>query len=88
MRSLLPLLVLGLVAHTARADDTEEAVCGNDVLEGDEQCDDGNTRDHDGCDASCRPEPLWGCGNVILTEAVLCDDDGEACMYACQIDTY
>jgi hypothetical protein len=31
-------------------------VCGNDVVEADEECDDGNTIDGDGCDSSCRWE--------------------------------
>jgi cysteine-rich repeat protein len=30
--------------------------CGNDVLEGDEECEDGNDRPMDGCDPSCRYE--------------------------------
>jgi MYXO-CTERM domain-containing protein len=32
------------------------AECGNDVLEGDEECDDGNTDDGDGCAADCTDE--------------------------------
>jgi len=32
------------------------AVCGNGVLEGGEQCDDGNTANGDGCSASCQLE--------------------------------
>lgn len=32
-------------------------VCGDGTVEGDEQCDDGNTMDGDGCDASCMVEP-------------------------------
>jgi cysteine-rich repeat protein len=32
------------------------AVCGNGVLEGNEQCDDGNLFDLDGCDAKCNYE--------------------------------
>jgi cysteine-rich repeat protein len=31
-------------------------VCGNGVIEGAEQCDDGNKRDLDGCDSSCNYE--------------------------------
>lgn len=33
------------------------AACGNDVLDGDEQCDDGNAASGDGCSASCVLEP-------------------------------
>jgi cysteine-rich repeat protein len=32
------------------------SVCGNNVLEAGEQCDDGNTNDGDGCSAKCRNE--------------------------------
>ena len=34
------------------------AVCGNGIIEGTEQCDDGGTDDDDGCDASCNLEPI------------------------------
>jgi spore coat protein H len=30
--------------------------CGDDVVQGNEQCDDGNTADGDGCDGTCVPE--------------------------------
>jgi len=36
--------------------DPSEAVCGNRVVEGDEQCDDGNRQRLDGCDSDCRYE--------------------------------
>jgi fibro-slime domain-containing protein len=32
-------------------------VCGNNKLEGSEQCDDGNTRSYDGCSSTCQVEP-------------------------------
>lgn len=32
--------------------------CGNDVLEGTEECDDGNTVDGDGCTSTCTLEPI------------------------------
>jgi cysteine-rich repeat protein len=37
-------------------------VCGNGVLEGGEECDDGNTTVDDGCDATCRSEMIPGSG--------------------------
>ena len=37
---------------------TTGAVCGNGVLEAGEQCDDGNTTNLDGCDATCKFEEL------------------------------
>ena len=35
----------------------EQVICGDSVVGGDEQCDDGNTTPGDGCDASC----AWEC---------------------------
>ena len=63
-------------------------MCGNGQIEGTEECDDGNSRDHDGCDAACQTENLWGCGDLVLTPATECDDDGELCMPTCQVDSY
>lgn len=35
---------------------TVPAICGNGVVEGSEQCDDGNTKNGDGCSSSCQKE--------------------------------
>ncbi|GLC46629.1 hypothetical protein PLESTM_001898600 [Pleodorina starrii] len=35
--------------------------CGNAVVEGVEECDDGDRSDGDGCSSSCRVEPGWVC---------------------------
>ena len=43
---------------------------------------------NDGCDAVCQVEPLWGCGDTVLGNATVCDDDGEACMPACPVDSF
>jgi cysteine-rich repeat protein len=53
--------------------------CGNEQLEGSEECDDGNTEDGDGCGASCAIELV---GAVIITELMpnpeaTADADGE-----------
>ena len=37
---------------------TRPAVCGNGIIEGGEQCDDGGTESGDTCDATCQIEPL------------------------------
>lgn len=37
------------------------STCGNAIVEGLEQCDDGDLSDGDGCSASCRVEPGWQC---------------------------
>ena len=39
-----------------------EEKCGDGLrIEGTHECDDGNTEDSDGCDASCRTEPNFVC---------------------------
>jgi len=87
---LIPLLMVAAISRAAVAHDDGESepVCGNGHVEGDETCDDGNLRDHDGCDAQCHTEPLWGCGDLVLTPAEECDDDGVICMPTCQVDSY
>ena len=66
-------------------------VCGDDELEGEEECDDGNTVDGDGCDSSCvvEPDPVCGDGEVNGTDA--CDDGnttaGDGCSATCTIET-
>jgi cysteine-rich repeat protein len=55
---LLPALLLGstlLAPHLARA------ACGDGALDSGEECDDLNTSDGDGCDASCLVEDGWAC---------------------------
>src|SRR4051812_32052904 len=58
-------------------------VCGDGVVRGAEQCDDGNTAAGDGCDASCQPEAGWTCDHSPSTCAPTCGDGkvigGEAC---------
>ncbi|WP_240480433.1 myxococcus cysteine-rich repeat containing protein [Enhygromyxa salina] len=39
-------------------------VCGNEVVQGGEQCDDGNVINGDGCDASCAVEPAGDTGGA------------------------
>lgn len=43
------------------------AVCGNGTIEGTEQCDDGNTRDLDGCDSHCNYEAVTRMTTVTLS---------------------
>lgn len=62
-------------------------VCGNQIVEGDEACDDGNTDDDDGCTSECA---------FTCTTDAECGDDGDACngvercdqiMHVCVTDT-
>jgi cysteine-rich repeat protein len=60
------------------------AVCGNGILDANEQCDDKNLLNGDGCDDHCFYE---GCGNGILDSGEECDDknkvNGDGCSAAC-----
>jgi cysteine-rich repeat protein len=46
-------------------------MCGDDVTDAGEGCDDGNTADCDACSRLCEPE---GCGNGVVECAEGCDD--------------
>ncbi|MFC1682039.1 PQQ-binding-like beta-propeller repeat protein [Nanoarchaeota archaeon] len=58
--------------------------CGNEIVQGDEECDDGNNENNDGCDSNCVNEI---CGNGILQFGEECDDgnlvDGDGCSGLC-----
>lgn len=60
------------------------AVCGNGLLEGAEECDDGNPDDTDGCTKECL---LVRCGDGVVQGAEACDDgnfeDTDACVTGC-----
>ncbi|MBU4116889.1 MAG: DUF4215 domain-containing protein [Nanoarchaeota archaeon] len=60
-------------------------VCGNEVISGDEECDDGADNDGDGCSSSCTVELGWLCtgepsfcsaicGDGLIVGGELCDD--------------
>ncbi len=78
------------------------ATCGDGVIEGTEQCDDGGTVPGDGCDANCEIEPGWicvgepsvcseDCGDGTLTPSEDCDDGntdpGDCCSPTCQYES-
>jgi ELWxxDGT repeat protein/cysteine-rich repeat protein len=60
------------------------ATCGNGVLDGSEECDDGNLVSDDGCDSDCSST---GCGNGLVTAGETCDDgngdNDDACKNDC-----
>jgi cysteine-rich repeat protein len=65
-----------------------QPVCGNSIQEIGEQCDDGNTKNGDGCSSTCTDEPqqpVCGDGNVDPNEQ--CDDgntsSGDGCSSTC-----
>ena len=44
------------------------STCGNNVLEGLEGCDDGNTADGDGCSSKCQVEPPTGAARALAVD--------------------
>jgi len=69
-------------------------VCGDGVIEGSEECDDGDTVDGDGCSSTCTIESGWGCsgapsscteicGNGIVTVGEQCDGSAGPCPGFC-----
>ncbi len=71
------------------------AVCGDEVVESPEQCDDGNVKSGDGCASNCLTETygLNYCGdNVIFPSFETCDDgnvkSGDGCSNICEIEIY
>jgi cysteine-rich repeat protein len=81
------------------AADLAPASCGNrvvEVLEQEEQCDDGNRRNGDGCSSTCEAERSPTCGNFQLDEDPAtgsfeeCDDgnrqSGDGCSSSCRFE--
>lgn len=64
--------------------------CGNGVLDGDEECDDGNMSSGDGCSDTCKIEVQTECGNGEVEEGEECDDgntiSGDGCSADCAIE--
>lgn len=63
---------------------TNGSRCGNDIVEGCEACDDGNTVSGDGCSADCSARELIGnCNNGVVDAGEACDTDPIACGDLC-----
>jgi cysteine-rich repeat protein len=64
--------------------------CGNGMLDGGEQCDDGDLDDCDGCDSNCTNSNV--CGNGIACAPEECDDgngmSGDGCEADCTNSPY
>jgi len=75
-----------------------EEVCGNNIIETGEECDDGNLIGGDGCSESCLIEISSGnntlqqqiCGNNIIETGEECDDgnlaNGDGCSSTCRLE--
>ena len=79
--------------------DRPETTCGNGVLDGTEQCDDGNLESGDGCNRICQIESnydcakagqpctnLARCGNGVVTSDEACDDGNTQGNDGCSAD--
>lgn len=53
---------------------TPLADCGNGLLDGGEDCDDGDTDDGDGCSRVCDVEDGWACDTSV--EPSVCEEQG------------
>lgn len=64
------------------------AYCGNDVMDDNEACDDGNNVSGDGCSSDCASDE--SCGNDVVDLGEVCDDgntaSGDDCNETCTSD--
>jgi cysteine-rich repeat protein len=90
MKKLLWLSPLALAAVLASYQVPAPPLCGNEVTEFPEQCDDGNNINGDGCSSSCTIEQLPACGNGVLEAGEQCDDgnllNGDGCSASCEFE--
>jgi fibro-slime domain-containing protein len=80
-----------------------ESICGDGIISGIEQCDDGNANDGDGCSSGCAVEPGYNCtgtpsvceqptcGDGMVVAPEECDDggtdDGDGCSSTCKLES-
>ncbi len=73
--------------HNGIPDCQREPECGDNILDANEECDDGNHGMDDGCDSTCHLEL---CGDGIVQSGEACDDfnglPGDGCDTSCQIE--
>lgn len=79
------------VAADIAVDALAPGVCGDGMVNEGEECDDGNTKNNDGCSSDCKYEY---CGDGIVQAALgeQCDDGGyrndDGCDMFCQIERF
>ena len=89
--SVLGVLVVACVAACGGSNNNASHSCGDGIVNGTEECDDGNTVSGDGCSSVCKKE-VGMCGDGIVDVATeTCDDgnrtSGDGCSANCQTET-
>jgi cysteine-rich repeat protein len=92
-------VVIVNLPDVAIANETAGAKCGNGILEGAEECDDGNTVSGEGCTSDCKLESDWicptpgspcistvVCGDKRISGAEACDDGNTIDNDGCSAD--
>jgi cysteine-rich repeat protein len=87
----LACVLLGVFAVACGGNNNATHSCGDGIVNGTEQCDDGNTLSGDGCSSVCKTE-VGMCGNGTIDVATeTCDDgnttNGDGCSANCQTET-
>jgi cysteine-rich repeat protein len=89
LQRLRPVALLLAVCSVCSCNCNPAAVCGDGVVQAPEQCDDGNTKNGDGCEDDCTKTPMAGCGNGIKEGTEQCDDgntvNGDGCESDCTL---
>lgn len=92
MKVNLRLLLILCCAFSAcrDGDNNDDELCGNNVIDTGEECDDGNTTGGDGCGETCLTEVAGECGDGTRNTGEGCDDgnlvDGDGCDASCQVE--
>ncbi len=83
--------LLVLAVWGCAGDGTRLTSCGDGIVDGMEECDDGNTMSGDGCDENCEIEiPPDNCGDGNVDPGEECDDgnniNGDGCDEDCNVE--
>jgi cysteine-rich repeat protein len=57
--------------HPVNGRDTCSEICGDGLMLGYFECEDGNSNNDDGCDSSCKVEQCWECDGLSPTTCTI-----------------